>query len=99
MPDHVYLYPEYFRKGDSRADGRRVPSDLAQAEVTTDTLLAAAKALGFTAEAEPSKHYPRQFYRYGGRVKIAKRAGVTKTKLLRLVAEELQKHPAPGAVP
>jgi signal recognition particle subunit SRP19 len=96
MPDHIYVYPGYLSKGGSRADGRRVPAELAVPEATVENIVAAAKGLGFKAEAEPEKNYPRLFYHYSGRVKIAKRAGVSKTKLLRLLAEEILRHPPTG---
>jgi signal recognition particle subunit SRP19 len=96
MPDHVYVYPGYLAKGGTRADGRRIPTELAVPEATVDLIVAAAKGLGFKAEAEPEKNYPRLFYQYSGRVKITKRAGVSKTKLLKLLAEEILRHP-PGA--
>jgi|HubBroStandDraft_3_1064219.scaffolds.fasta_scaffold310288_2 signal recognition particle subunit SRP19 len=97
MPDHVYVYPGYLAKGGTRADGRRVPEEMAVEDLTLDGLVAAAKALGFKAEAEPEKSYPRLFYEYSGRVKITKRAGVSKTQLLRLLAEEIRLHPDRGA--
>ncbi len=97
MPDHVYVYPGYLAKGGSRADGRRVPAELAVPDATVDVIVAAARGLGFKAEAEPEKNYPRLFFQYSGRVKITKRAGVSKTKLLRLLAEEIHKHPDRGA--
>jgi len=97
MPDHVYVYPGYLAKGGSRSDGRRVPEPLAVPEATLESIVAAARVLGFTAEAEPEKHYPRRFFEYQGRVKIQKRSGVSKTKLLRLLAEEIHRHPERGA--
>ena len=98
MPDHVYVYPGYLSKGISRTDGRRVPDSEAVTEPTVDAILAAARGLGFTAEAEAEKQYPRRFYEYAGRVKITKKKGVTKTKLLRMIAEEMRRRgPAPGS--
>jgi len=96
MPDHIYVYPAYLSKEGSRADGRRVPSAHAPPTATVDQIVAAAKSLGFTAEAEPERGYPRQHAADAGRVKVTKRAGVTKTKLLRLLADEIRKAgPAP----
>ena len=96
MPDHVYVYPGYLSRGLSRADGRRVPASSAVEDPTTETILAAAQRLGFRAEAEPEKQYPRRFFEYGGRVKVAKRPGVAKTQLLRMIAEEMRRAPAAG---
>jgi signal recognition particle subunit SRP19 len=97
MPDHVYVYPGYLAKGGSRSDGRRVPVDMASADLTLEAIVSAAKALGYKAEAEPEKNYPRLFFQYAGRVKIAKRPGVSKTKLLRLLAQEILAHPERGS--
>ncbi len=99
MPDHVYVYPGYLSKDGSRRDGRRVPSNLALSEVTLEALAAAARSLGLTAEPEPEKHYPRRFYRYEGRLKVTKKKGVSKAKLLRMLAEEIHRHPGAGAPP
>ena len=99
MPDHVYVYPGYLSKSGSRSDGRRVPQTLAAADLTLEAIVTAAKALGFQAEAEPEKNYPRLFHEYGGRVKIAKKAGISKTRLLRMLAEELAKRPTGDASP
>lgn len=96
MPDHFYAYPAYFRKGGSRADGRRVPKASAVEEVSAADLLEAAKALGYQVDAEPDKQYPRQFYRYEGRIKLTKKKGVTKARALRDLAVELQKRAAPA---
>jgi signal recognition particle subunit SEC65 len=96
MPDHIYVYPAYLTKEGSRADGRRVPAAHAPATATIEQILAAAKALGFRAEPEPERGYPRQGPGDAGRVKVTKRPGVTKTQLLRLLADEIRKAgPAP----
>jgi signal recognition particle subunit SEC65 len=91
MPDHIYVYPAYLIKEVSRAEGRRVPSAHAPSSATIEQILAAAKSLGFKAEAEPERGYPRQGPGDSGRVKVTKRSGVTKTKLLRLLADEIRK--------
>jgi signal recognition particle subunit SEC65 len=91
MPDHIYVYPAYLVKEGSRADGRRVPAAHAPATATVDQILAAAKALGFKAESEPERGYPRQGPGEPGRVKVTKKSGVSKSKLLRLLADEIRK--------
>jgi signal recognition particle subunit SEC65 len=91
MPDHIYVYPAYLAKDGSRADGRRVPSAHAPPSATVEQIVAAAKSLGFQAQAEPERGYPRQGPGEAGRVKVTKRAGVSKTKLLRLLADEIRK--------
>ncbi len=97
MPDHFYVYPAYLGKGLSRRGGRRLPETEAVADVTTEEILAAAKRLGLTAEVESSKQYPRRFFAYEGRVKVGKRPGASKTKLLRAIAADVRKHRPAGA--
>jgi signal recognition particle subunit SEC65 len=97
MPDHVYVYPAYLTKDGSRADGRRVPAAHAPASATLEQILAAAKSLGFKAQAEPERGYPRQGLGETGRVKVVKRSGVSKAKLLRLLADEIRKAGPPPA--
>ncbi|MCI4358789.1 MAG: signal recognition particle subunit SRP19/SEC65 family protein [Thermoplasmata archaeon] len=95
MADHFYVYPAYLSHDATRALGRRVPQSSAVGPITVEDILVAARSLGFTAEAEPDKQYPRRFYRYEGRVKVAKQAGTTKATFLVRLAEELKKtHPA-----
>jgi signal recognition particle subunit SEC65 len=91
MPDHFYVYPTYLDKGGSRSDGRRIPASGANADVTVDEIVAAARALGFTATAEPDKQYSRSVSTYSGRVKVAKKAGTTKTAFLHQVAREIER--------
>ncbi|MCI4337200.1 MAG: signal recognition particle subunit SRP19/SEC65 family protein [Thermoplasmata archaeon] len=95
MPDHFYVYPAYLEKEGSRALGRRIPSTIAVPEVTAEMIVAAARQLGFQAEAEPNKQYPRQVQKYGGRVKIAKQAGITKTEAIRRIATSLRESAPP----
>ncbi|MGI0132849.1 MAG: signal recognition particle subunit SRP19/SEC65 family protein [Thermoplasmata archaeon] len=89
MPDHFFVYPAYLARDSSRALGRRVPSGIAVREVTLEEIVAVAKALGFSASAEPEKQYPRQFFTYAGRVRVVKRKGTSKAAFLRRLAEEL----------
>jgi signal recognition particle subunit SEC65 len=96
MPDHFYIYPAYLGRGHSRAAGRRVPEPEALSDVTAEEIAQAAKRLGYKAEVEAEKHYPRDAPAVAGRVKVTKRGGVTKAKFLRLVGGELRKTRAPG---
>jgi signal recognition particle subunit SEC65 len=90
VPDHFYVYPSYLRSKASRAAGRRVPTPLALSEVTAEEIADAARRLGFTAEAEPGKLYPREAHRFEGRAKITKKGGSTKTTVLKQIAEMLK---------
>jgi signal recognition particle subunit SEC65 len=91
MPDHFYVYPAYLSKDLPRALGRRVPIGGALAEVTAEEIVQAARALGFKAEVEADKQYPRQFHTYAGRVKVVKKSGVSKSRFLAQVAQEIRR--------
>ncbi len=90
MPDHFYVYPAYLGRGRSRAGGRRVGAEEAVPDVTAEEIVQAARRLGYTAEVEPAKDYPRDAGSYAGRVKVRKRAGTTKARFLHLVSAELR---------
>ncbi len=97
MPDHFYVYPAYLGRGLSRRDGRRLREADALPDVTSEEIVDAARRLGFRAEIEADKQYPRRFFTYAGRVKVAKRAGTTKVAFLKAVAADLRTHrPAPA---
>ena len=97
MPDHIYVYPAYLAKTGSRAEGRRVSAAHAPPSCTVDQIVAAATTLGFKAQAEPGRGYPRQGVAEPGRVKVTKKSGVSKTQLLRLLADEIRRAgPAPA---
>jgi signal recognition particle subunit SRP19 len=89
MPDHFYVYPTYLGRERSRRDGRRVPAGLAIADLTGEEIAAAAQHLGFRAEVESGKQYPRSASAFEGRVKVAKKGNTTKAAFLRTLAAEL----------
>jgi signal recognition particle subunit SEC65 len=97
MPDHFFVYPTYLGKDLSRKDGRRLPADRALLDVTSEEIVAAAKRLGFKAELEADKHYPRAAHLFAGRVKVAKKTGTTKAGFLKQVATELARQRALAA--
>lgn len=99
MPDYFYVYPGYLSDGASRREGRRVPAPLAVKEVSAEEILEAAKKLGYTAELQSAKQYPRQFYTYAGRVKVMKREGTKKTAVLRSLVAEIRRTRPAGASP
>ena len=96
MPDHFYVYPAYLGGGLSRRAGRRVPDADAVPDATTQEILDSARRLGFKAEVEADKQYPRRFFTYSGRVKVTKRSGTTKAAFLRAVAADLRRHRPAG---
>jgi signal recognition particle subunit SRP19 len=95
VPEHFYVYPSYLKKKASRSAGRRVPDAVAVGEVTPEEIVAAAKALGFEATAEPARHYPREAHLFEGRVRVAKKGPVAKTAFLRQLAERIRTTPRP----
>ena len=97
MPDHFYVYPAYLGRGVSRKGGRRVPEADSISDLTADEIVAAAKRLGFRAEVETEKQYPRRFYDYAGRVKVTKKESTTKARFLKELAAELRKQRATTA--
>ena len=94
MPDHFFVYPQYLEKGLSRAKGRRIPSAEGLVDPTAEEIAQAAKKLGTKAEVEEKKHYPRQFFEYSGRVKVAKRERMKKAPFLRALAAEVHRQRA-----
>jgi signal recognition particle subunit SRP19 len=55
----LIIWPAYFEKNYTRAEGRRVPNNLAATDVTIKILEAAAKSSGFEFEIESDKRYSR----------------------------------------
>jgi signal recognition particle subunit SEC65 len=91
MPDHFYVYPAYLGRGLSRLGGRRVPESDSLPDLTAEEIVDAAKRLGFRAELEAGKQYPRRYFDYAGRVKVTKKGATTKAHFLRQLAAELRK--------
>jgi len=96
MPDHFYIYPSYLGRDRTRKDGRRIPAALALADLTGEEIVTAAQHLGFKAELEATKQYPRSASAFEGRVKVVKKGTTTKAAFLRSVAQELARRRAVG---
>jgi signal recognition particle subunit SEC65 len=94
MPDHFYIYPAYLGRGLSRKGGRRVPEPQSVPDLTPEEIVAAVKRLGFRAELEADKQYPRRFFDYSGRIKVTKKGGTSKARFLKELAAELHKQRA-----
>ncbi len=95
MPDHFFVYPAYLQKGLSRAAGRRVAADEALTDLSPEEIVEASKRLGVKASVESDKHYPRRFFEYGGRVRVAKNAGGrSKAAFLKALVAEIRRHRA-----
>lgn len=95
MPEFFYIYPSYLTRG-PRGEGRRVPEAIAGQDAPLESIVRAARSLGFTVEEESGKQYPRRFQAEPGRVKVLKKAGMTKARALREIANVLRTAPATG---
>jgi signal recognition particle subunit SRP19 len=79
------VWPEYFDKGRSRSEGRRVNRRLAIHEPTLASLEQAVKMLGLEYRVEPNKLYPRNWYSSQGRIRVER--ALSKTELLNRIAK------------
>ena len=85
------IYPQYFDSRLSRAQGRRVPREVAVKAPTASAVFHAARAAGFDPELDPEHHHSAHWDERAGRVLIAK-ATVEGTKegLIRVIARHLK---------
>jgi signal recognition particle subunit SRP19 len=79
------LWPAYFDADRSRADGRRVASDLAVADPSVDEIAEAVGQVGYDAVIEREATYPRE-YEARGRVLVKDADDASKSDLLGAVA-------------
>jgi len=86
----LIFWPQYFDSKRSRAQGRKIPQNLAIEKVTTKEIVTAAKRLGYSAEVEGSFKYPKTWWDNPGRVVIDTK-GKKKSKVLLEVAREIRK--------
>ncbi len=98
MPGYFYVYPGYLSEGSTRREGRRVPVPLAVKDVTAEEIAEAARKLGYAVELQSTKHYPRQFFTYSGRVKLSKKSGAKKAEVLRALVAEIHRARPPIGV-
>lgn len=82
------LYPAYFDAAFTRAEGRRVPEDLAVLEPTVEEIAQAVQQVGYDAVIERTKTYPRE-YEPRGRVLVKGADDATKSDLLQATAAYL----------
>ncbi len=83
----VIIYPAYFNVHYSRREGRRVPKSLAF-EAKLDTIVKAAKALGYEFEVEEDKRYPRFWWKEKGRIIIE--TDEPKNEVIRKIARKVK---------
>lgn len=86
MADNL-IWPAYLDAQKSRAEGRRVPRDLAVDDPTVDEIAQAVQQVGYDAVVEREMTYPRE-YVARGRVRVMD-VDDTKNDLLQAVAAYL----------
>ena len=90
--DGIIVWPAYFEKHFTRAEGRRIPSNLAAENVSIDVLKEAADSAGFEFEVESGKCYPRTVTRSNsGYLLIKDTGGHKKKRLLLMLAKGVRK--------
>lgn len=82
------IWPAYLDRDRTRADGRRVPRDLAVPDPSVDEIAAAVQQVGYDAVIERDMTYPREFTTRG-RVRV-KDVDDTKNDLVQAVAAYVQ---------
>jgi len=82
------LWPAYFDRTRSRADGRRVPDGLAVKEPDAPWIETAARKLGLDATLEEKAVHPSIPYEKTGRVLVGKQG--SKEQVLRKVAARMR---------
>lgn len=82
------LWPEYFDKSRSRAQGRKVNRRLAIHEPDLQMLEQAIREIGLEYRMEAGKLYPGNWHSSEGRIRVER--VLPKTELLEKVARKLQ---------
>jgi signal recognition particle subunit SRP19 len=87
----LVIWPEYFDSNLTRASGRRIPKKLAFPAPKIESILKAAKSLGYKPVLEREKRYPKRWWRKdAGRILVSPK-GVSKTKMLTNIAKRMKK--------
>ncbi len=89
--DMVIVWPAYLDANLTRAQGRRIPANLAAPDVTVEMLEAAADAAGFESEAAPDKRYPRNWSGNSGHILLTNHEGHKKKRLLLMLAKGVRR--------
>ena len=89
--ESVIVWPAYLDSNISRAQGRRIPANLAAPNVTLDILREAAELGGLEFELESGKRYPRETVRRGGYLVLKNPDGHKKKRLLLMLAKSVRK--------
>ena len=89
MAENV-IYPAYLDADCTRAEGRRVPADLAVSDPSVDEIAKAVQQVGYDAVIERSVAYSREQFRERGRVLVKDADDAGKADLLQAAAAYLQ---------
>lgn len=83
------IWPAYFDANLSRAEGRRVPEDLAVEEPTAEELARAVTQVGYDVAVDRDRTYPRE-HEPRGRVVVRGAEDASKSDLLQATAAYLR---------
>lgn len=83
----LVIWPHYFDRSLTRAQGRRVPADLAVEEPRAGTIANAARTLGLKPELDEEARPPAFWYKSKGRVLVPKNG--KKEEILKQIARRL----------
>ena len=90
--DGIIIWPAYFEKNFTRAEGRRIPRNLAAENVSIDILREAAESTGIEYVVEGGKLYPRTSSRTkDGYLLIKDTSGHKKKRILLMLAKGVRK--------
>lgn len=87
----VIIWPAYLDSNLTRAQGRRIPSNLAAPAVTVGILKEAADMRGFESEIEQDKRFPRSGRDRKGYLVLENPEGHKKNRLLLMLAKGVRK--------
>ena len=87
----LIVWPAYVEKDLSRAQGRRIPSNLAASNVTLKILQMATESSGFEFESEPDKQYPRGFSDKNGYLIVTNPENHKKKRVLLMLAKGVRR--------
>jgi signal recognition particle subunit SRP19 len=89
--DSVIVWPAYLDSNLTRAQGRRIPSNLAAPKVTIGVLKEAASSSGLDFEIEPDKRFPRNWGGAPGYLILKNPEGHKKKRLLLMLAKGVRR--------
>ena len=86
----VVIYPEYFDRALSRAQGRRIPRDRAVHRPDIKTIARAARKAGIKAKIDEDAAFSSRWWEPRGRLLI-KKSAMKKTEVIAKIAKKLPK--------